>query len=47
MAGEARRKKLRALLKRTGVKGVEAQALDAAFTHETGYTLPEIPMPAS
>jgi ribonuclease-3 len=35
MAGEARRKKLRALLKRAGVKGVEAEALDAAFTHES------------
>ena len=35
MAGEARRKKLRALLKRAEVKGVEAEALDAAFTHES------------
>jgi ribonuclease III len=35
MAGEARRKKLRSLLKRAGIKGIETEALDAAFTHES------------
>jgi ribonuclease-3 len=35
MAGEVRRRKLRGLLKRAGVRACDLEALDVAFTHES------------